>query len=792
MTRWILRVTAILAIVALNVLFLDRALQFSRIYPFGRLLAGNALTFGLGEKSVPWPYGSEIIGIDGTPADSGNILDLLSAAAPGKKISVTVRSDAATYGAEFVRSAVNREVLWFFLLLLLCADLQFLWGFMVHFIHPHRYLPKLMVYFTFLLGMFNLFLIDLFSYRHWVVLLLASGIGVVYTGVVIGYNLTGRRISRSSMMLVLASGGMLAGLALFMPGLQHTVILQRLFFGYLVLCSLMPLLRLVMSMARSRNIYLLRRNGTIVLCMIAGYVAPLALFAAWTYADMPLPVYLLPCFMLALPLCVGVRLLENNFFNIRVYLGRGMAVVSINIIISFIAAFMLFFIANSELSTMELSLYYGGMAVAVSWLLWIKHTLNLKINQSMTKDRDRYAGSLQNIAELVSSPVDLALKLEKIYQEIRGLVGASTLRLVLFGEKPSDYRPALDAYLEYAGIGTEMYTFFRKNRNIILRYSLIINYEPEEQVYNFMCEQNAELAVPLLKGKQVTGLMLIGGKNGRDFFPDEEVNYLQTVSMQLYHLVENDRLFNEYIVKRRYERELDIASFIQMRLFPKQVPRRRGLHINYFSRPYIKVTGDYFDFINIDRDRTAVVIGDVSGHGLSASMILSMTSSIVHAMLREKKSIERAVDEVNHFLNYRYNGVDLISLFIGVYNKATRELVYVNAGHCAPVLIRSGQKGVSFLEGRSKILGADPSANYFSSRFSLGKNDEMILYTDGLVEIYHEKTAEHYGEKKFLDLISRNADRGIDEKVKAIAEYINGVSSEAINDDITVIGIKVL
>jgi len=245
-------------------------------------------------------------------------------------------------------------------------------------------------------------------------------------------------------------------------------------------------------------------------------------------------------------------------------------------------------------------------------------------------------------------------------------------------------------------------------------------------------------------------------------------------------------------VKRGFEKELDLASSIQLRLLPKKAPERKGMHISFYNRPFIKVTGDYFDFINIDKNRTAIIIGDVSGHGLSASMILSMTSSIMNAMLMEKLSIERAVEEINHFLNYRYNGVDLITMFVGVYNKSTRELIYVNAGHCTPVLIKSAKKEITSLEGRSKILGADPSANYFSSKCILGKNDEIILYTDGLVEIFNENMDAQLNEKILMDIIYQHRNKNVDQKLKAIIDIISEFKNGAIRDDITIIGIQIL
>jgi phosphoserine phosphatase RsbU/P len=163
----------------------------------------------------------------------------------------------------------------------------------------------------------------------------------------------------------------------------------------------------------------------------------------------------------------------------------------------------------------------------------------------------------------------------------------------------------------------------------------------------------------------------------------------------------------------------------------------------------------------------------------------------VNAMLGEKRSIERAVEEINHFLNHRYNGVDLITLFIGMYNKKTRELAYVNAGHCTPILMRAGRKDLQYLEGRSKILGADPAANYFSSRLTLSKDDELFAYTDGLVEIFDEKSESQFSEKSVGDILLKTREKDIGEKVQAVMEA-SAKYKDLIRDDLTIIGFRVL
>ncbi|HPA72908.1 MAG TPA: PP2C family protein-serine/threonine phosphatase, partial [Spirochaetota bacterium] len=203
----------------------------------------------------------------------------------------------------------------------------------------------------------------------------------------------------------------------------------------------------------------------------------------------------------------------------------------------------------------------------------------------------------------------------------------------------------------------------------------------------------------------------------------------------------------------------------------------------------LKVTGDYFDFIEIDKKTTAIVIGDISGHGLAAAMILSMTSSIIHSLLREKMPVEQVIEEVNYFLNNRYRGTELITLFAGIYNNATRELSYINAGHCPPAVFRGKDGEVARLEGRSKILGADPSAVYSASKVTFEKDDELFLFTDGAMEIYDDTTGREFNEELLLDTFRSRAGSDIEGKIHAVIDTINQFS-ESIRDDITLIAVR--
>jgi phosphoserine phosphatase RsbU/P len=779
----------ILCMVALNVLFFERASDFCHKYPLGRLIFGNTLLFKISSSEVPWPYGSVITEVNGAavgPGDAGEAFYR----SEGEKLFITVEYGEDKYHSEFVPDRVNSDLFWFFLFLIICADIHFFWAIFVQFVYPYRYLARLFVYFGISLGVHILSIIEIFSYSRLTPVFIASGAAVGFLGMLIGLNLANRKMGKLMACILAGTGFVMTAVPLVFPAIKASSSLFAGYFAYLTGCALFAIARLASATIRNPSHYLINRNISIILCMIGGFLAPAAFFMSGFYADLMLPVTAVPVMTLVIPLFIGTRLLENNSFDMKVYFDKGAIITMLNLVIAFIGGFFLFYISNAGGYRYQLTAYYTVFVVLMIYLLDLKHFLNVRINNAVLKLRDYYSGSLQHITELVSSPAELPAKLGKIFGEVRSLTGSKILKLVLFDERQGEAQPETSSYLEHAPGARQFAPFFKANRGVLLRYTLIMNDEQEEKLNRFLAERGALMAVPLVKGTDIHGALLVGEKASGEPYTEEEFGYLQTVSLQLYQLLENDRLFSNYIIKKRYERELDIASSIQLRLFPTGAPERCGLQISFHIRPYSKVTGDYFDFIPVGRDRTAIVMGDVSGHGLAASMILSMTSSIVNSLLGEKMSIEKVIEEINHFLNVRYNGVDLITLFIGVYNKKSRELVYINAGHCTPILLRAGRKELSYLEGRSKILGADPSANYFSSRLTLARGDEIVMYTDGLVEIFDEKSEPQFNEKSVADILQKTRDKNIDEKVSTVIEAMEKYR-DSIRDDLTIIGFKV-
>ena len=780
-----------LVLIALDIFFISRAVDFSRIYPFQRIAIDGSLLHRITTTGGGYRFNSRIISIQDREVNRTNLISTLNTVSNDRVLNVTVVHGTEINRREILRKKYNTDILWFFIILLLLANVHYLWGLFVKIIRSN--LSQANLYFNLSLGLslFHFLLMEFFSYGQLQLFFLLI---VIYIGYLIlkgGYNLLNQKI-RGGTTLLYFSIVFVFILASFYPESQTSSLTFSILSLLLIICSMFSFVKILLNFIVIRNIYIIRRGLIGMAVILNGIIIPLASLMLGLHYDLRMPAQYYPMLSVIIPLVAGNGLLQYDIFSSRMFLGTGFTQFFLNILISIIAATFLFYISNLTIPFYRMIFLYSLFAVLMIFLFHVKRLLRRKLNSALFINKDEYAFSLQNIAELVSLPEDISVKIARIFEEIVKLTDVEYLKFALFADRADDDYSNLEEYVEYFRRESTLFRFFLRNRDIIFRYSLMKNTLMEERVYEFLENKDVILAIPAIKEKSLIGALLVGDKRRDKYLSNSDIRYLETVTFQIQQLFENDRLFRDYIARSSFEKELEIASYIQLRLLPKKAPARRGLAISFYNRPYLKVTGDYFDFIKIDRDNTAIVVGDISGHGLAAAMVLSMTSSITNAMLKEKKSIERTVFEINHFLNYRYKGIELITLFVGIFNKKTREMVYINAGHCTPIIIENDNKNISYLEGRSKILGADPSARYFSSKFTLSRRDELFFYTDGVIEIYDEKNNALFSEKDLISLVSKNRDLDVQRKLNAVIDNINSFDSETIRDDITLIGIKIL
>jgi serine phosphatase RsbU (regulator of sigma subunit) len=248
------------------------------------------------------------------------------------------------------------------------------------------------------------------------------------------------------------------------------------------------------------------------------------------------------------------------------------------------------------------------------------------------------------------------------------------------------------------------------------------------------------------------------------------------------------------IERERMVRELEIARQIQHRLFPRANPSLPGFDIAGTCIPAREVGGDYYDFISDDTGKLGIVIGDVSGKGLPASIYMTLTKGVFLSYVNEKIDPRTLLIRINRFMYQSMERNVFVTLYFGVLNPETRELTLARAGHL-PALFYSGREDqFTMIEPKGIGLGLEHGEIFEktidSSTISMTPGDCLVFYTDGLSEAMNRR-GEEYGEDRMQNVIRKNIRSSSSQIIEKIIQDVRNFRGDNdLYDDLTVIVIK--
>ena len=251
------------------------------------------------------------------------------------------------------------------------------------------------------------------------------------------------------------------------------------------------------------------------------------------------------------------------------------------------------------------------------------------------------------------------------------------------------------------------------------------------------------LAVPLVGGMQIEGVLAIGERASRTPFTEEDRDFAETLARQAVAALESARLNRLRLEKQRQDHELQIARQIQRSLFPARVPEVPGFEVAGESRSCYEVGGDAYDWIPLGDDRLALVIADVSGKGTPASLLMASVHAYVQA-LAGTASPDQVITRLNRFLLANTETSRFVTLFYGELDARSRRLAYVNAGHIPPYRVSRDGK-VRRLEEGGPALGILGGESFEVGQLELEPGDTLAMVTDGVTE------ASSPGDREFGD-----------------------------------------
>jgi sigma-B regulation protein RsbU (phosphoserine phosphatase) len=297
------------------------------------------------------------------------------------------------------------------------------------------------------------------------------------------------------------------------------------------------------------------------------------------------------------------------------------------------------------------------------------------------------------------------------------------------------------------------------------------------------------LSVPLMLKGRIIGSLNVFNKRPAGGFSEGDKRLLAIIATESAQVIENARLYEEEQALFSIREEMRLAYKIQMDLLPKCPPRIRGYDIAAKSMPAKEVGGDYYDFIEIHSERFGVCLGDVSGKGMPAALLMANLQATLRSNVAQDVPPCECLRRSNELIFRSTDSDRFATLFYGVLDPTRHTLSYCNAGHNHPFLIRKDREPAR-LETGGTVLGTFFDAAYREGEVSFDPGDVLFVYSDGLVEAIDPEQQE-FGEARLYEAVISNrslaAERLLEKVIEGIRLFTGKTPQQ---DDMTVMVIR--
>jgi sigma-B regulation protein RsbU (phosphoserine phosphatase) len=304
--------------------------------------------------------------------------------------------------------------------------------------------------------------------------------------------------------------------------------------------------------------------------------------------------------------------------------------------------------------------------------------------------------------------------------------------------------------------------------------------------------------LPLAVRDKLLGFISLGPKKSEEPFTGSDLRLLKSVANQTGLALENAQLMaaitEEVAHRERLNREVEIAREVQERLFPQELPAIAGLDYFGACRPALGVGGDYYDFLALPGGQLGLAMGDVSGKGIGAALLMaSLQASLRSEAARAPDHLAPVVSNVNRLVYQASTSNRYATFFYAQYDPARHELTYVNAGHNPPMLFRkNGQEWqATRLTAGGTVVGLLESFPYEQETITLAPGDLLVAFTDGISEAMNPSD-EEWGEERFAEAVKSLAGMKARDMLEHLMSAADAFAAGAKqHDDMTLVVMRV-
>ena len=301
----------------------------------------------------------------------------------------------------------------------------------------------------------------------------------------------------------------------------------------------------------------------------------------------------------------------------------------------------------------------------------------------------------------------------------------------------------------------------------------------------------SEMVAPIRIGSEVIGAFNLESDEP-DAYEVEDMELLMAFAAQAAVAIERTRLHEEVLEKRRLDEEVMIGQRIQRSFLPAQNPEVRNFEIAGANYSSDRVGGDYYDFIRITDEQLGIVVGDVSGKGIAAALIMAAFRASLIAEIRNNYAMRTTMAKVNRLLWESVEPDRFVTALFGVLDTTARRLTYVNAGHNPALLYRAATGQFDTLEATGPLLGTFETATYKERVVDLRSGDVLVMYTDGVTEAMTPGAEELFGEERLRREIENRRTEPAAKLVRGIWEAVQTFHAGEQEDDATIVVVKSL
>ena len=398
---------------------------------------------------------------------------------------------------------------------------------------------------------------------------------------------------------------------------------------------------------------------------------------------------------------------------------------------------------------------------------------------------------LAEVSEKISASLELDELLDLIIDALRSLIPYDAIGIYLLDRSTRDIQRMVvygyDQTIEQDALmqaGREaLQLVIKSEKAVILR-------EGRESLDQTSLQKklNSAMLAPILSNKRMIGVFTLESLEP-DVYTAYDLELFEKFTNQVAISIEKARLHRELLSKKRLEQEISIAREIQKSFLPAQDPQIKGFEVAGLNLASRLVSGDHYDYIRIVEGQWGLVIGDVSGKGIPSALIMASFRASLLAEIRNNYSIRTIMAKVNQLLWESTDSNQFVTAFYGVLDEKRRILTYCNAGHNPGLLIHPDGTSTR-LETGGLILGAFEDASYWESYVKIQPNEILLLYTDGVTEIYDEDE-EEFGVERLLELVTAHRTLSAQEITQLVKKKIlEFAANRAIQDDCTLLVLK--